>query len=104
MRGKRVLSFIMALVMALSLCGNVWAESLTTDDPVSKWLEDHIISDETSNEQWFKDVNVYRGYFTSKDAYDAARSAVEDYKKLSAEQKTAVANATKNLVEENVAF
>lgn len=94
----------MALVMALSLCGNVWAESLTTDDPAAKWLEDHIISDEESDEQWFKGVNVNNGYFTSKDAYDAAKSAVEDYKTLTEEQRAAVAEATEKLAEENVAF
>lgn len=91
MRGKRVLSFIMALVMALSLCGNVWAEGLTDKESaaVDRWIDTYI--DYNAKDQvlyGLKDIRLEKGYFRSKDDYNKVKAVWDAYDAFTPNQKT----------------
>lgn len=91
MRGKRVLSFIMALVMALSLCGNVWAEGLTTEETaaVDEWIGTYI--DYNADEEELRGLKGIqldeKGYFKSEADYNTVKIVWDTYNVFSDDQK-----------------
>lgn len=84
------MSFIMALVMALSLCGNVWAEGLTAEETaaVDGWIDTYI----DYNAEWkelygLKDIQINYGNFTGESDYNKVKSALVAYDAFTKEQK-----------------
>lgn len=81
----------MALVMALSLCGNVWAEGLTAEETaaVDGWIDTYI----DYNAEWkelrgLKDFRLEKGYFMSEDDYNKVKAVWDAYDDFSDDQKT----------------
>lgn len=88
MRGKRVLSLILALVMALSLCGNVWALTDGESAAVDTWIETYIDYNAEDQELCgLKDIMIDYGNFTSESDYNKAKAAVTAYDAFSDEQR-----------------